>query len=98
MCSEYRLIEFAIDIFANTGVRDLIVWNTMILELNHLGKIIESICLFHKLPQSSLHPIQMTFTGILLACSYVAFFSSMAKQHDAKPINEHYSCVMHTMS
>ncbi|KAI3460536.1 hypothetical protein Pfo_017199 [Paulownia fortunei] len=102
--SEYGLIDFALKVFADMVFRDLIAWNTMILALTHNGKLVEAICLFKKILQSGLRPDQITFAGVLLACSYggfleegMAIFSSMQMQHGVNPINEHYASVVNMM-
>lgn len=104
MYSKYGLIESALKVFANMVFRDLIAWNTMILALTDNGKLVEAIGLFKKLLQSGLSPDQITFSGVLLACSYgelleegMAIFSSMQKQHGVDPINEHYTSVADMM-
>lgn len=60
---------------------------------------------FYKLLESGLLPDQITYTAVLLACSYggfvqegMAIFSSMMKQYGIKPLNEHYACVANIMN
>nr|AYM00709.1 pentatricopeptide repeat protein [Salvia miltiorrhiza] len=104
MYNKYGLVEFALEIFSNMVSRDLVAWNTMILGLTDNGKLLEAIDLFKKLFESGLHPDQITFSGVLLACSYgglleegMAIFSSMEQQHGVAPINEHYTSVADMM-
>ncbi|KAL6522153.1 hypothetical protein OROMI_032030 [Orobanche minor] len=104
MYGRYGLIDFALQVFENMIVRDLIAWNTMILALTHNGKLVEAICFFKELIQSDLRPNQKTFAGVLLACSYggffeegVSIFSSMQKQHGVYPGNDHYATVIEMM-
>ncbi|KAG8389778.1 hypothetical protein BUALT_Bualt01G0013900 [Buddleja alternifolia] len=104
MYSNYGLIDFAFNIFTKMGFRDLIAWNTMILGLTHNGKLDESICIFKELLESGLRPDRITFSGVLVACSYggffeegMAIFSSMEKDYGVKPLNEHYASVVEMM-
>lgn len=101
MYSKYGLIEFALKVFEDMVFRDLIAGNTMIQALTHHGKLVEAIRFFKELIGSGLNPDQITFTGVLSACSYGAFleegmtiFSSMQKQFGVNPINDHYSSVV----
>ncbi|KAL1561195.1 pentatricopeptide repeat-containing protein, mitochondrial [Salvia divinorum] len=100
MYNKYGLVEFALKIFSKMTSRDLIVWNTMILGLADNGKLFEAIELFDKLLESGLHPDQITYSGVLSACSYgglleegMVIFSSIR----VVPMNEHYTCVVNTM-
>ncbi|KAL8459410.1 hypothetical protein ACS0TY_036774 [Phlomoides rotata] len=101
MYSKYGFVDSALKVFVNMDYRDLIVWNTMILALTENGKLVEAIGLFKELLQSRLNPDRITFSGVLLACSYgelleegVTIFSSMQKHHGVDPVNEHYTYIM----
>lgn len=103
MYNKYGLVAFSLEIFSNMVCRDLTAWNMMILGLTDNGKLLEAIDLFKKLLQSGLHPDQITYSGVLLACSYGNFldeamtiFSSM-QQHGPVPRNEHHTSVVDMM-
>ncbi|XP_050213377.1 pentatricopeptide repeat-containing protein At1g43980, mitochondrial [Mercurialis annua] len=101
MYAKFGLIDYAIDIFKNMMIRDLISWNTMIMGLTHNGRVPEALGTFNELLSTGPPPDRMTVAGILLACSYggfldegVSIFSLMHESHGITPGNEHYSCIV----
>ncbi|WOG81968.1 hypothetical protein DCAR_0101127 [Daucus carota subsp. sativus] len=103
--SKYGVIDFAMIIFNDMVLKDLISWNMMILGLTYNGKVLESLDLFKELLETGPPPDHITMTGVLSACNYGGFvnegmsiFASMEKQYRVKPGSEHYVCVVDMMS
>ncbi|XP_050364828.1 pentatricopeptide repeat-containing protein At1g43980, mitochondrial-like isoform X1 [Argentina anserina] len=95
------LIDHAMKIFASMGVKDLISYNTMIMGLVHNGKLFETMNTFHELVSEGLPVDDVTFAGVLLACTFGSFvdegmsiFRSMEKEYGIKPAEEHYTCIV----
>ncbi|KAA8546487.1 hypothetical protein F0562_002774 [Nyssa sinensis] len=101
MYAKFGLIDSAMKIFAEIDVKDLIVWNTMILGLARIGRLAETLDLFKELLMEGLPPDRITLAGVLLACNYGVFvdvgmsiFSSMEKEYGIIPSNDHYCCIV----
>lgn len=105
MYANVGLIYYAMKIFADMGVRDLISWNTMILGLTKNGRVIEALDVFKELVGVGPPPDRITLAGVLLACNYGNFvddgmiiFSSMEKEYGVIPGDEHYACILELLS
>ncbi|KAL9161945.1 hypothetical protein ABFS82_07G054700 [Erythranthe guttata] len=80
---------------------DIISWNSIICGLAHHGHGEKAIEMFEKMRLSSVKPNQITFVGVLSACSHgglVAhgkhFFDVMRKEYSIRLTNEHYTCMV----
>ncbi|XP_020570729.1 pentatricopeptide repeat-containing protein At4g02750-like [Phalaenopsis equestris] len=80
---------------------DLISWNTLIhgYALNGFGR--ETILVFKEMEANGFRPDEITFVGVLSACSHAGlideglkYFDSMRKDHSVEPVAEHYACVV----
>ncbi|XP_059631688.1 pentatricopeptide repeat-containing protein At1g43980, mitochondrial [Cornus florida] len=105
MYASFGLIDCAMKFFAQTNVKDLISWNTMILGLTRNGRVAEALDLFKELLVEGPPPDRITLTGVLLACNYGGFvdegwsvLSSMEKKYGVIPRLEHYACIVDMMS
>ena len=103
--SKVGLLDYAMKIFTNMGVRDLISWNTMILGLTNNGRVYEALDIFKELVQGGPKPDRTTLAGVLMACNYGSFvdegmviFSSMEKEYGVVPGDEHYACIVELLS
>ncbi len=99
------LIGFAMKIFTEMGVRDLISWNTLILGLTNNGRVYETLDIFKELVQGGPKPDRTTLAGVLLACNYGSFvddgltiFSSMENKYGVLPGDEHYARIVELLS
>lgn len=90
-------------IFAFEGMeeRDLVTWNTVLTGCGENGFAEEAIQLFQKMKGEGVIPDQISFLGLLCACSHagllaegLAFFSSMIQYYLIPPTIYHYTAVV----
>lgn len=94
-------VECAISVFNGMDKKDLISWNTIINALAVHGHGADALSLFDKMESSGEKPDEVTFIGILCACSHMGLvkegldhFHSMSYKHLIEPQIEHYGCVV----
>ncbi|KAL6523224.1 hypothetical protein OROGR_016827 [Orobanche gracilis] len=80
---------------------DVVSWSSLIVGYAQFGNGEEAFNLFKRMKKQSIEPNQVTFVGVLTACSHVGLvdegmelFKSMEKAHNVVPAKEHYSCVV----
>lgn len=93
--------EKALEFFENSPSKGLSSWNSMILGLATNGREYEAIYLFSQLEFSNLKPDDVTFIGVLTACSHAGlvdkakmYFTLMSKKYDIMPSIKHYNCMI----
>lgn len=81
--------------------RNEISWNAMITGYSQHGCGNEALKLFEEMKQLDVRPNNVTFVGVLSACSHVGlvdeglnYFKSMREEHGLVPKPEHYACVV----
>lgn len=81
--------------------KDVTIYNTMISGLAMNGKCTEAIEVFQDLVRQGLKPTNITFVGVLNACSHgglvdlgFEIFNSMARDYGIEPQVEHYGCMV----
>ncbi|KAF7148074.1 hypothetical protein RHSIM_Rhsim03G0180000 [Rhododendron simsii] len=81
--------------------RDVISWSTMIGGLANHGKARGAIVLFQEMQRAKVEPNEITFVGLLSACTHAGFldeglkyFDSMRKDYNIEPGIEHYGCLV----
>ncbi|XP_021729056.1 pentatricopeptide repeat-containing protein At4g02750-like [Chenopodium quinoa] len=93
--------ESGFSIFEDMAERDLITWNAVLAGCAHngLGKV--AIRYFRRMEAEGVLPDQISFLGILCACSRAgllaegrAYLNSMCKDYGIKPLVYHYTCVV----
>jgi pentatricopeptide repeat protein len=79
--------------------QDIMLWNSMIVGFAKNGYAHEALLLFQKMQESQLKPDEVTFLGVLIACSHAGlisegrnFFDSMSKVYGLMPRVDHYAC------
>ncbi|XP_008776505.3 pentatricopeptide repeat-containing protein At2g42920, chloroplastic [Phoenix dactylifera] len=94
-------IDKALKVFENASIKGLSSWNSMILGLGVHGRFQEAIQVFSRLQCSGLRPDNVTFVGILTACSHAGmvdeamhYFSLMTDAYNIEPEIEHYGCMV----
>lgn len=80
---------------------DIIAWNSMIVGLAKNGCAEEALNLFQAMEKSNIMPDDITFLGILTACSHAglvfegrSFFDSMTSKYEITPRVDHYACLI----
>ncbi|KAK1390696.1 Pentatricopeptide repeat-containing protein [Heracleum sosnowskyi] len=81
--------------------RDIISWNSIICGLACHGHGEEALEMFRQMRMTEAMPNQITFIGVLSACSHAGlvdqgkyFFDFMKNECHLKPTNEHYTCIV----
>ncbi|KAK6161113.1 hypothetical protein DH2020_004494 [Rehmannia glutinosa] len=80
---------------------DIISWNSIICGLAHHGHGEKAIEMFEKMRLSSVTPNQITFVGVLSACSHAGlvkqgkhYFNVMQSDYSLQLTSEHYTCMV----
>jgi pentatricopeptide repeat protein len=94
-------IELAGHVFDKMPERDLVSWNAMIVGYGKYGYGKESLAHFYQMQQAKIKPDNVTFTGVLNACSHAGlvdegwqYFHCMTQNYQITPVMEHYSCMV----
>ncbi|XP_062221536.1 pentatricopeptide repeat-containing protein At1g31430-like [Phragmites australis] len=102
MYAKHGCIQTAIDVFHGVGdaLKTVELFNAMINGFAHHGFGDDAISLFHEMGSLGLHPDEITFVGVLCACSHSGLvqqgfqmFNSMADKYGVKPDIKHYACM-----
>ncbi|CAN6351962.1 unnamed protein product [Urochloa humidicola] len=87
--------------FFKMSQRNEVSWNTIITSCSQHGRGLEALDLFYQMKQEGLKPNDVTFIGVLAACSHVGLveeglshFKSMSNEYGVTPIPDHYACVV----
>ncbi|KAG6712404.1 hypothetical protein I3842_05G101200 [Carya illinoinensis] len=88
-------------VFDSLNERDEVSWNAMISGYSMHGLGREALKVFELMQKSKCKPNQLTFVGVLSACSNAglldqgqAYFSSMVHDYSIEPCIEHYTCMV----
>ena len=94
-------IEKASKAFVEMSIRTLISWTTMITSLAQHGRTQQVLHLFEDMRLAGVRPNQVTFVGVLSACSHAGmvkeslnYFEMMQKEYKIKPVMDHYACLI----
>ncbi|KAK1426518.1 hypothetical protein QVD17_15192 [Tagetes erecta] len=98
-------LEAACIVFDEMEQRTVVSWSAMIQGLAINGRGEEALRLFSKMIQSQIKPNEVTFVGILHACSHMGmvhegreYFASMSRDYGIVPEIEHYGCMVDLLS
>ncbi|XP_070044593.1 pentatricopeptide repeat-containing protein At4g02750-like [Nicotiana tomentosiformis] len=87
--------------FENLKVKDVVSWTAMILAYANHGLGNQALQAFAQMLRSGNKPDEITFVGLLSACSHAGlvkkgrkFFESMRHAYGLKPRAEHYCCLV----
>ncbi|KAL6647225.1 hypothetical protein ACP70R_014662 [Stipagrostis hirtigluma subsp. patula] len=94
-------LEDAVLVFDGLTDRDIVVWNAMINGYAMHGHSRKALEMFAQLRAQGLWPTDITFIGLLNACSHSGlvdegrrFFNSMEQEYGIEPKIEHYGCMV----
>lgn len=94
-------IENSLKVFHAMPVKDVLTWSSMIIGLANHGLGHDALSLFSEMISQGLQPNEITFIGVLIACTHVGlvndgkkYFSSMSDVHGVVPRMEHYGCMV----
>eukprot|EP01018_Ginkgo_biloba_P009890 Gb_09361 [translate_table: standard] len=101
MYSKCGSIEDSHKVFNIMQKRDVVSWTVIIVGCAQHGHGQEALKLFEQMQREGMKPDDVTFLGVLSACSHVGlvqegrqFFDSMTQIHGIKPRMEHYACIV----
>ncbi|KNA09521.1 hypothetical protein SOVF_152880 [Spinacia oleracea] len=93
--------EGGFSVFEYMSEKDLVTWNAVLAGCAHNGLGKEAIKFFKRMEAEGVFPDQISFLGILCACSRAglleegrAYLDSMCKDYGIKPLLYHYTCVV----
>lgn len=88
-------------VFERMSNKDVASWNIMIMGYGMHGYGNEALEMFSRMCEVQLKPDEVTFVGVLSACSHAGFVSQgrnflvqMKSKYDVAPTIEHYTCVI----
>ncbi|KAJ7958883.1 Pentatricopeptide repeat-containing protein [Quillaja saponaria] len=94
-------IERASKAFIEMSTRTLISWTSMITGFAQHGQPQQALQLFEDMILVGVRPNQITFVGVLSACSHagmvneaLSYFEVMQKEYKIKPVMDHYACLI----
>jgi pentatricopeptide repeat protein len=98
-------VEYAYRVFESSSFRNTITWNAMICGFAQNGHGERAITLFNQMVREGVKPDQVSFIGVLFACSHTGmveqgrnYFNSMSKEYGIAPGIEHYNCIVDLLS
>ncbi|KAL0000507.1 hypothetical protein SO802_014288 [Lithocarpus litseifolius] len=98
-------LKDACTVFDEMEERTIVSWSAMIAGLAIYGQAEEALSLFSKMVQIGMKPNDVTFIGLLHACSHKGmidkgreFFNSMTRDYGIIPRIEHYGCMVDLLS
>ncbi|KMT10049.1 hypothetical protein BVRB_5g122600 [Beta vulgaris subsp. vulgaris] len=101
MYSKCGSVEKAIQVFESLPRKNTITWNAIINGLATHGRATESIHYFSMMLDMGIEPSDVTYIGVLSACSHGGkvsegkmFFDHMIRVAGFKPRIEHYGCMV----
>lgn len=101
MHSKCGNIDLAWREFSRMSNSDVITYSALITALAEHGKSQDALDLFSKMQEEGVRPNQITFVGVLNACSHAGFveqgcmyFKQMTHSFGIKPLAEQYSCMV----
>ncbi|XP_011625801.2 pentatricopeptide repeat-containing protein At2g22410, mitochondrial-like [Amborella trichopoda] len=101
MYAKCGCIENASKLFEEMAERDVVSWNSVIMACAMHGDGIRALGLFDRMVATRVKPDDITFVGVLSACSHSGMitegrrhFDSMKRVHGIKPKTEHYACIL----
>ncbi|OVA05700.1 Pentatricopeptide repeat [Macleaya cordata] len=97
-CSD---ILAAKEIFDQMPKKDVVSWTSIIVGEAQHGKAEEALALFDEMVAKGLKPNEVTFVGLIYACSHGGLlekgrklFNSMIEDYRIKPSLQHYTCLL----
>lgn len=101
MYSKCGCIEKALEVFYSTKNKDISTWNSIISGLGCHGLAKEALNIFSKMVAKGLEPNEVTFVGVLSACSRGGLlkegrenFENMFSIFKIEPKIQHYGCMV----
>lgn len=88
-------------VFDRFALKDTVMWNSIITGYAQHGLGEEALQIFHEMCSLNILPDDVTFVGVLSACSYTGkvkegheIFESMNSKYRVEPKTAHYACMV----
>ncbi|KAM7276023.1 hypothetical protein ACFE04_017889 [Oxalis oulophora] len=101
MYAKCACIQQAYGIFQEMKFKDVFSYTTIIVGLAINGEAQRALNIFYDMPKHGTKPDEVTFIGVLSACSHaglvdegVKHFHDMSMTYNLKPQTEHYGCLV----
>ncbi|KAL0003877.1 hypothetical protein SO802_011438 [Lithocarpus litseifolius] len=98
-------LDDAVSVFENMSVRDTQAWSAMVMAYATHGRGSKAISLFEEMKRVRVRPDEITFLGLLYACSHTGlvregceYFYSMSDKYGIIPSIKHYGCMVDLLS
>ena len=85
--------------------KEIVSWTSIIVGTAQHGLAEEALSLYDQMLSTGLKPNEVTFVGLIYACSHVElvskgryFFNSMIKDYGMSPFLQHYTCLLDLLS
>ncbi|AES77482.1 putative tetratricopeptide-like helical domain-containing protein [Medicago truncatula] len=94
-------IKESLDVFWSITDKDVISWNSVIVGMALHGHGKESLSLFKMMQRTKICPNEITFVGVLVACSHAGeidegykYFDLMSSEYKIEPNIRHCGCMV----
>ncbi|KAG4979405.1 hypothetical protein JHK82_032651 [Glycine max] len=101
MYAKCGCVDEALRVFENLQVKNVYTWTAIINGLAVHGDALGALNIFSCMLKSGIQPNEVTFVGVLAACSHGGFveegkrlFESMKYVYHFKPEMDHYGCMV----
>ncbi|XP_011622603.1 pentatricopeptide repeat-containing protein At3g62890-like [Amborella trichopoda] len=101
MYAKCGCIDEALKVFHGMKERNVLAWSAMIVGLAANGRPDDALGLFSLMEDSCVKPNDVTFIGVLSACSHAGlvsqgcdYFRSMREVHGIEPTVHHHCCMV----
>ncbi|XP_068666990.1 pentatricopeptide repeat-containing protein At1g08070, chloroplastic-like [Aristolochia californica] len=95
------LVDNSLEVFEQMPQKNVLSWTVLILGLASNGRGREALEVFHKMQKFRMKPNDVTFIGVLSACSHMGLvdegkrlFDTMTRDFCIEPRVEHYGCMV----
>ncbi|KAK9119197.1 hypothetical protein Scep_017290 [Stephania cephalantha] len=94
-------IEKALEVFRGMREKDVSTWNSIVGGLAYHGHAKATIDMFVEMRRQKFRPNEITFVGVLVACSHAGmvadghkYFDLMRNEYSIEPNIKHYGCMV----
>ncbi|XP_011626248.1 pentatricopeptide repeat-containing protein At1g08070, chloroplastic [Amborella trichopoda] len=94
-------IDKAMEVFNEMPERNVLSWTVMIQGLASNGQGTRALALFSQMIDEKIEPNDVTFIGVLSACSHAGlveegrrYFNAMTVEYGIMPVIDHYGCMV----
>ncbi|KAL7110006.1 hypothetical protein ACP275_06G210500 [Erythranthe tilingii] len=94
-------LDDALSFFRQTRTRNIVIWSVMISSYGMHGLGNEAVQLFESMKKEGIRPNEVSFVGILTACSHAGlieegckYFKAMIDVYGIQPGIEHFACMV----